>query len=137
MTTYISVALRLLISERAQYRCEYCLFPEKFAAKRHQCDHIYAEKHGALTAEHNLCLCCLECNRYKGSDMSSLDPLTGQPVFLFHPRRDVWHEHFRLKQAYIEGISPVGRATVRLLRFNQPVRLEERAMLIELGVYFS
>lgn len=80
--------LRRLVYARANGRCEYCYIPERFTVKRHELDHIYAEKHGGQTDEHNLCLSCVDCNRYKGSDLASLDPLTNEPDWLYHPRRD-------------------------------------------------
>lgn len=133
--TYIPESLRILVRERAISRCEYCRLNQVYSVKRHHFDHIYAEKHGGETLEENLCLACLECNSYKGSDLASLDPLTREPVFLFHPRRDIWEDHFRLEYAYIVGISPQGRATARLLKFNDVERVKERMRLINLGLY--
>jgi HNH endonuclease len=101
----------------------------------HEIDHIYAEKHGGETLFINLCLCCWICNRHKGSDLTSLDPETGEITPLFHPRRDVWTEHFRLNGALIEGITPQGRVTVRLLQLNNPNRVRERQLLIAMGRY--
>lgn len=133
--TYIPDELRRLVYERAGGRCEYCLLHQHFVVKRHSIDHIYAEKHGGETIVVNLCLSCIECNLYKGSDLCSLDPATGEIVRLFHPRRDVWSEHFRLDGALIAPLTPVGRVTVRLLRFNDVERVEEREALMKLGRY--
>ena len=52
-----------------------------------------------------------------------------------HPRRDRWEDHFRLTGAAIEGITPQGRTTVRMLHFNDPDQIELRAALIALGQY--
>ena len=133
--TYISPALRRQIYQQAEGRCEYCLLHERYTIKRHEVDHIYAEKHGGGAAADNLCLCCAVCNRFKGSDMASLDPETGAPVFLFHPRRDLWAQHFRLEGARIVGLTPQGRATVRLLHVNDDDSVDERARLIRLRRY--
>ena len=48
------------------------------------------------------------------------DPLTGDRVRLFHPRRDTWSDHFQWSDdfAYIIGITPIGRATVACLHLN-------------------
>ena len=62
-----------------------------------------------------------------------VDPETTEVVVLFHPRRDEWSQHFRYKGPYVEGITPVGRATVRLLMLNDARRLELRAELIARG----
>lgn len=133
--TYISSALRRQVYQRATGRCEYCLLPEQYTIKRHEVDHVYAEKHGGATVEANLCLCCAICNRYKGSDIASLDPKTNEPVFLFHPRREVWTEHFRFDSAIIVGLTPQGRATARLFHMNDDDSVDERARLIKLGRY--
>jgi HNH endonuclease len=100
----------------------------------HWVDHIIAEKHGGQTATDNLALCCIICNQHKGTDLTSIDPQTGQITPLFHPRRDRWSDHFRLVGATIEPCTAIGRVTVRLLQLNRPDRLKERELLLRLGV---
>lgn len=129
--------LRERVVARAAGLCEYCRLDEQYTIKRHEVDHIYAEKHGGVTEESNLCLSCFDCNRYKGSDLCSLDPQSGELAALYHPRGDTWAEHFRLNGAVIEGISPQGRVTVRLLHLNDRGRLDERDLLIRLARYPS
>ena len=133
--TYVPEKLRELVFERASGRCEYCHLSHEDGYFPHEVDHIDATKHGGKTVEANLCLSCYVCNRHKGSDLSSIDPLTGDKVFLFHPRHDNWLEHFRLNGALIEGLTPQGRATARLLQFNSADRISERENLIQLGRY--
>jgi 5-methylcytosine-specific restriction endonuclease McrA len=70
--TYISVALRQLIRDRAQTACEYCLMPEMAVLVPHEVDHVIAEKHGGQTTKENLALACTLCNKYKGSDLASI-----------------------------------------------------------------
>ncbi|MBI5667267.1 MAG: HNH endonuclease [Chloroflexi bacterium] len=135
MKKYISVELRRFVFDRAKGQCEYCLIHDDDGLWPHEIDHIYAEKHGGETIESNLCLSCDACNRYKGSDLASLDPESSEPVFLFHPRRDVWSDHFRLNDSIIEPLTPKGRATDRLLKLNLQERLDERTILIEIGRY--
>ena len=133
--TYISEALRREVRERAHGRCEYCLIHERYSMRSHEVDHIYAEKHGGKTVADNLCLSCLDCNRFKGSDLCSLDEETSQIVALFHPHRHVWGEHFVMRNAAIEPLTPTGRVTIRLFRMNENERVAERARLIRLGRY--
>ena len=95
MTSYVSAALRRLVYERAGGRCEYCLYHDRYAAQPHEIDHIYAEKHGGESVEENLCLSCFDCNRYKGSDVASVDDNT--IVRLFHPRNDIGQIIFIMK----------------------------------------
>jgi hypothetical protein len=73
--TYFPESLRQQVRERAQGNCECCLLHERYALKTHEVDHIRAEKHGGMTELENLCLSCFECNRQKGSDLSSVDPI--------------------------------------------------------------
>jgi hypothetical protein len=85
MSGYIPNELRRLVADRAANRCEYCRIPEDETYAVHEVDHIFAEKHGGETLEDNLCLACWICNRLKGTDLCSLDLLTGDITSLFHP----------------------------------------------------
>lgn len=124
--TYVPVALRNLIYERANGCCEYCLISEAIGFAKHQIDHIIAEKHGGLTVEENLALSCTICNKYKGSDIASIDNETSKIVPLFNPRKDDWNEHFRIENGVFVGLTPNARETIRLLQLNNPARIEER-----------
>ena len=84
--TRISAALRREVRERARERCEYCLLAESQAFFPPEPDHLIALKHGGKTVSANLALACFDCNRFKGSDIASLDPITGELVGLFNPR---------------------------------------------------
>ncbi len=97
----IPAALRQLTSDRAEGKCEYCLIHQDFSIYSHEIDHIIAVKHGGQTIAENLALSCLPCNRHKGSDLATFDPVSGEIVPLFNPRTQVWSEHFRLENAQI------------------------------------
>ncbi len=98
--------LRRLLMERAGNRCEYCLLPQWAALHKHELDHIVSTQHGGETDEDNLALSCMRCNRYKGPNVGSIDPLT-----------------------------PEGRVTVKILRLNDEDRVFERNRLIEIGLF--
>lgn len=120
---YISVPLRRRVAAQADFLCEYCLLHESDTYFGCEVDHIISEKHGGPTQPDNLAYACLSCNRSKGSDIASLTPGTLALVRLFHPRRDRWHDHFLRDTT--DGITllpltPIGEATARLLRFNDP-----------------
>lgn len=134
MSVRPSAELRRLVTARANDCCEYCLMPQMFVASRHQVDHIIAEKHGGLTIESNLALCCMLCNLRKGSDIASLDPDTSEVTALFHPRQTDWKSNFRLQDAMIVGTTPTGKTTALFLQLNMPDRLIERSALISAGV---
>lgn len=80
-------------------------------------------------------LACLPCNRYKSSDLTSIDPLTGVITPLFHPRNQIWLEHFQLEEGSILGLTAVGRTTIFLLRMNEINRVQFRQALAAQGLY--
>ena len=133
--SYISVELRREVYRRSQGCCEYCLIPEIATFASHQIDHIIAEKHGGLTELNNLALSCTLCNKYKGSDLTSIDPKTGKIESLFHPRQDLWLKHFQINNAVIIPLTAKGRVTERLLQFNLKERIQERKLLIDAEIY--
>ncbi|HEX7774563.1 MAG TPA: HNH endonuclease signature motif containing protein, partial [Pyrinomonadaceae bacterium] len=55
------------------------------AVPPHEPDHLIALKHGGQTTFENLALACFVCNRFKGSDIASIDAVTGELVGLFNP----------------------------------------------------
>lgn len=128
-------ALRRFVTERVQGKCEYCLIHQDVSIYSHEMDHIIARKHGGQTVADNLALSCLPCNRSKGSDLTTFDPLSNAIVPLFNPRRHTWTEHFVLDGVLIVGLTPTGRATVLLLKLNAPSRLVQRHVLIAQGRY--
>jgi len=134
-STSISAQLRRLVTQRASESCEYCLIHQDVSIYSHEVDHIIALKHEGKTRADNLALSCLSCNRYKGSDLATIDPVNDEIVPLFNPRRQVWEDHFVLNDARIEGITQIGRATARLLKLNALNRIVERQVLIDQGRY--
>ena len=135
MPDTISTALRQLVFEQAGGRCEYCLLPQRVAAHKHEPDHIIPRQHDGETTAENLALACIRCNRYKGYNIGSFDPETGDLVPFYHPRLQDWSTHFRLDGAIIQPLTPEGRVTAKMLHFNDTDRLEERQRLIEVKLY--
>jgi len=62
-----------------------------------------------------------------------MDPATNEIVELFNPRRDQWKDHFRRREARIEGTTGKGRATVNVLAMNDPRRSDLRRELLARG----
>ena len=127
--------LRELIRNRAGDCCEYCQMPQQFDELRHQIDHVIAEQHRGPTSSENLALACYTCNKHKGPNISSIDPETEARADLFDPRNDQWTDHFNWDGPALTGMTPVGRATVALLKINMPARVALRASLIQEGVF--
>ena len=135
MSQTIPISLRRQVRQRAGERCEYCLIPQDASPYTHEIDHLTARKHGGQTVAENLALACLACNRHKGSDLTAIDPLSGDIVPLFNPRTQLWEEHFTLNYAHIVGLTAVGRATIFLLALNAPEQLARREALMREGLY--
>lgn len=135
MAVYISNELRQQVIERANGLCEYCLIHQDDTPFSHQIDHVIALKHEGKTELMNLALSCLLCNRHKGSDLTTFDPVTQELTLLFNPRTQQWADHFVLQGVYIVGQTAVGRATMRLLQMNSPQQLLQRQSLMEIGRY--
>jgi len=76
--SYVPATLRRLVTQRAGEQCEYCRFPQTAALFAFEMEHIIAEKHDGLTVLENLALSCPCCNRFKGTDLGSIDPETQQ-----------------------------------------------------------
>ncbi len=132
--TYIPTDLRRVVHERADACCEYCLIPESVVLATHEIDHIIAQKHQGKTESDNLALSCTICNKHKGSDIASIPSGTDDLVVLYHPRKNIWSEHFKIEDAHIRPLTPTGEVTVMLLQFNSLNRVQERTLLIEAGL---
>lgn len=137
MSSYVPVALRRLVAERAQRLCEYCLIHEDDTFLGCQVEHVIAEKHHGPTVADNLAYACVFCNRFKGSDIGSLSARTRQLCRLFNPRTDRWADHFALEvdEVMIRPLTDVGEVTVNILEMNNPDRLLERHALHAVGRY--
>lgn len=127
---------RELVRQRAGGRCEYCRLPEEFDSLPFHIDHIIAQVHGGGDEVSNLCWACTQCNLHKGTNFASIDPETNARVDLFNPRQDSRRDHFAIRSdGVIVGLTPMGRATVRLLDMNGLPQLDLRRELIGQGVY--
>ena len=123
-------AVRALVWQRAAGRCEYCrLAQSETPFRTFHIDHIIPRKHGGSDDADNLALACDRCSLHKGSNLAGVDDQTDQVASLFHPRTEVWEDHFSVEQVRIVGLTPTGRATVRVCRMNSPRRLRLRLAL--------
>ena len=122
-----------LVRNRALGRCEYCGIPEADSGLRFHVEHIIAKQHGGGDEEENLGLACPDCNWRKGTNLSGIDPHSNQVTRLFHPRKDIWGDHFNAEPPRIQGATAEGRTTAWLLDMNSPIRLRHRLWLSQLG----
>lgn len=127
---------RAEVTARAGHRCEYCRLPTRGQVATFPIDHVIPRQAGGTTALENLALTGPHCNAHKWTAVAEFDPDTGQTVRLFHPRQDVWEDHFEWAGGgTLAGRTPVGRATVAALRMNDPDMIELRMLLAELDLF--
>ncbi len=126
-----------LVADRAFHRCEYCHAPELVFNFPFEVEHIIPTSRGGANVESNLALACRSCNLRKGSRLSEIDPESNTEVCLFHPREDIWEEHFQVysETGLIIGITPIGRVTVRSLDLNSQSQVIARKLWIRLGLF--
>jgi 5-methylcytosine-specific restriction endonuclease McrA len=120
---------RVFVRRRAGNRCEYCLLLQEDSplASLHV-EHIVPRKHGGGDDPDNLALACIDCNLHKGSNLTGIDPKTGEIERLFHPRRDSWDDHFERQGNSIVGKTAIGRATVQVLSMNSDDQIALRSL---------
>jgi hypothetical protein len=132
---YIPGELRDLVAEQSRHRCGYCLTPAALIGAPLEIDHLIPVSLGGPTEEGNLWLACSLCNNHKGNRVAAHDPLSGEIVPLFNPRRQVWAEHFEWSDTgeRIVGLTTTGRATILALSLNRPSLVFTRQAWISVG----
>jgi 5-methylcytosine-specific restriction endonuclease McrA len=73
-------------------------------------------QHGGTDDHMNLALACHRCNLRKGPNLTGIDPIAGDIIPLFDPRRDDWLDHFRFRGPLIEGVTAAGVLPSRYLQ---------------------
>ena len=125
----VPLQLQRAVLRRADGRCEYCGLSQAGQEASFHVDHICPRAKGGMTSLENLALACVSCSLRKGARRTASDPLTGKSARIFHPRSQVWPDHFHWKGCRVVGLTPTGRATVDGLKMNrmlaQAIRAEE------------
>jgi HNH endonuclease len=118
---YIPVAIQRAIFELSKNYCEYCVLPSNFSTDFFHFEHIIPVVLNGKTELENLARSCGICNNNKRDKIEHIDPLTQQIVRLYNPRQDIWSDHFQWSDddLYIIGLTPIGRATIALLKLNR------------------
>lgn len=127
-----------LVAERAGHRCEYCHAPEGIFNVPFEVDHILPLAKSGPDENSNWALACRACNLRKSDVTEGFDPLTQQQASLFHPRKQVWGEHFGLQgepPVVLAGKTATGRVTIERLQLNAAFQQTARALWIALGLF--
>lgn len=135
MSHYIPETLRMLVAERANYACEYCLIAQVDTFHACHIDHIISLKHTGETTNQNLAFACQFCNRNKGSDVGTYLFDIEKFIRFYNPRKDKWTDHFYLDNGMISPKTEVAQATIKILNFNDPEAVIDRRLLLQSGRY--
>jgi hypothetical protein len=132
---YVPVELRRLVVERARNCCEYCRAQARYSSDPFTIDHIIPFILGGLTIAGNLAFCCYGCNQCKGIRIFAADPVTGLSTRLFHPRQQIWEEHFAWNEDFtmMIGLTATGSATIEALQLNRSGSVNLRRVLYAVG----
>ena len=123
----VPLPLRRRVRERAGDRCEYCGVSQDGQEATFHVDHIRPRRDAGTSDLANLALACVSCSLRKGARTTVTDPDSGQTTACFNPRIDEWQDHFSLDREFsIVGKTPIGTATVQLLRMNRPLAIAIR-----------
>jgi HNH endonuclease len=116
----IAERIRAFVRQRARFLCEYCHSSEEASAAQFTIDHIQPRSLGGKDEYENLALACQRCNGYRYNFTTGIDSMTQEVMPLFHPRKQVWSEHFvwTIGGLTIKGTTPIGRATCTRLDLN-------------------
>ena len=127
----MATALNRQVWLRANAACEYCHLRQAVSSIPFEIDHIRAGSHRGKRVPGNLALACFYCNRFKGPNLTGIDPKTEKITRLFHPRRHKWEWHFRWAGPILIGKTAIGRTTIEVLGINHADAVAHRAALIE------
>lgn len=131
----VSAAVRQKVAVRAGHRCEYCRCPDAFSTSPFCVEHIVPLSLGGGSEFSNLAFSCAGCNAHKYDHQSGTDPLSGERVKLFHPRKNAWGDHFEWSADCLDviGLSKSGRATIEKLKLNRKNIRSLRRLLLTAG----
>lgn len=113
------------IAERANHRCEYCHAPELVFNFPFEVEHITPLSQQGTNDESNLALACRSCNLRKAIRISGIDNDSNSEVQFFHPRQNLWGEHFQIdtEAGMVMEITAVGKVTVENLKMNSAAQV--------------
>lgn len=131
----LPAGLKREVAARTAFQCAYCRSQEAVAGVQFTVDHILPKSLGGTDELDNLFLACWDCNLFKRDRVAGLDSLTDTIVPVYHPNRQAWTDHFAWTEdgIWIVGLTPTGRATVRLLRLNRSALIHARRSWVEVG----
>ena len=137
MSRYASKKNKTIVRERANGYCEYCKAFRAFATSLFCAEHIIPYVLGGSSELENLAYSCDICNVNKATKTTSTDSKTGQEIPIFHPRKDLWNDHFRWSDDSLRiiGITLKGELTIAALDMNRQEAINIRKLLRDAGLH--
>lgn len=125
------------VADRAHHRCEYCQAPEQVFNFPFEVEHIIPISKQGSNEMSNLALACRSCNLRKGDRIKGHDLASDSEVRFFHPRRDLWHDHFQVDvmSGKIVGLTTMGSVTAQHLKMNSPAQTQARKLWVQLDLF--
>jgi hypothetical protein len=125
-----------IVSQRANFICEYCCAPESAFNFPFEVDHFTPLSRGGTKELDNLVLACRACNAFKAFHQIGLHENT-EDVPLFNPRQHNWDEHFRvnLETFEIEGLTEIGVGTINRLKMNDIRQVRARNLWNQFEIF--
>lgn len=127
----ISRQVRNRVRERANQRCEYCRLPDGYSSGPFVCEHVIPRVRGAGDTFDELAWSCAGCNSHKNAKTHVTDPVTGNRVPIYNPRKQVWEMHFSWSENGLLMLrnTVTGRGTVESICLNRPELVNLRFVL--------
>jgi len=129
-----------MVVARAGGSCEYCRLLEYASGVTFHIEHVIPLSSGGETVISNLALSCPGCNLSKSIRTTGSDD-SGTVHRLFNPRGYRpsllgWHLHFTMDRetGRIFPRTPIGIATVKVLKMNAGKRATARKLQIQAGL---
>jgi hypothetical protein len=133
-------AFRPIVVARAGGACEYCRLRQDARGVTFHVEHVRPRSLDGRTELSNLALSCPGCNLAKSSRLTGADR-AGREQPIYNPREYDpsllgWYLHFLLERetGLVVPRTPVGEATLELLRMNEAQRLFARKLQIAAGL---
>lgn len=129
------MSIKEQVKERASGCCEYCFCQVAFSPDSFSIEHIIPLSKSGSEELKNLAYSCQGCNNHKYTATEAIDPVSGNMVTLYHPRKDNWNTHFQWAADFsiLVGKTPKGRATIERLQLNRTGVVNLRLVLRKFG----
>ncbi|NJN77296.1 MAG: HNH endonuclease [Saprospiraceae bacterium] len=132
---YVSKKNKDFIRKLAHGCCEYCQSQEAYSTQNFSMEHIIPTHLDGSNEIDNLALSCQGCNNIKFTKIGLTDETTDEFIPFFHPRQDIWIEHFKWNDDFtlIIPLTKKGEVTLKVLKMNREQVVNWRTAVLSVG----